>query len=106
VKLGRAATKTHHHDLREHRQSGKPWPDLRLSEELDEENRLASLQVRALEERVLDDELRDLVRQFLDRHTDAIATSSEAEAVAANEALVSSHARAQDRLGTLLRQLY
>ncbi|MGD0167634.1 MAG: hypothetical protein ABSC51_10190 [Gaiellaceae bacterium] len=106
AKLGRAATEAHLHDLREHRQTGTPWPDLRLGKELDEELRLATLQVRMLEERVLDDELRNLVQQFLDLYTEALLARSEAEAKAAYNALIASNERAQARLGTLLRQLY
>jgi hypothetical protein len=106
VDLGRSVAKAHRHDLREQRESGKEWAALRLGRELDEENRLASLRARMLEERILDDELRDLVQQYIELSNEVLVAPSEAVAVAEFGALLSSNASMQARLGILLRQLY
>ncbi|MER6597259.1 hypothetical protein [Streptomyces parvus] len=105
--LARTAARMHHADMLASRESGR-YGSTPVSEELSEENRVASQEVRMLRGLVLDDELREQVH-LAQRTINALgwtAFSDPTEATAAFMASITQLNEAQDRIAARTREIY
>lgn len=102
---GRLAARIHLHDVREARQ-GVEYGRALMGNGLSEETRLVSVELLMLTERVLDDELRQRLRDFHDSLIAVERAKSEDEGILLLNHAVQQHLCASSRLGVLLRATY
>lgn len=103
MRLARTVGAMYGVELRGYRQTGK-W-GATVGDELSEENRVGNQQTTLLTVRVLDDEVRALMREYKNATSTCALAGSKEEADAALALAIQTFDRMNERIGVLLRQL-
>jgi hypothetical protein len=88
------------------RTPGARWGDVELEDDLNKAARVAMLDVSTYMVRTEDDNLRALVREVRDHSSACMLARTENESIQRLQQMGGSYARANERLGELLRALY
>lgn len=104
--LARATGRLHHEDIMLHRNEGKPWGRMPLSEEWSDKQLAATVETNKLTVRIVDDELREAVGAFVSLCGDVGGANSDVHSFDLLKRAIEACGVATERIGILLREVY